>query len=603
MTTPSRRSTVFGITFVVAFCSIVYELVYSELLTVIFGGTVVRYSITIGLFLFSLGIGAFAYRYVDADPANFFRLEVYLALAGPLGLVFIVAVNAVPVPGSQTVELVAETVALWLSHLPIVVVGILSGLEIPFLTDLADAEADADLGALAVVGSLGRGSQRLARGLLGLLFRVPDPDETPGSDEGADDDGSFSAILGMDYLGSLVGTVTYALVLYPSLGLIAAVFVLGLLNAVAALVVYLLYRDRPAGDSSAVTGATFGTGVRALLVVCIVASTAYAGALAADDRVESELRTLYLEEGIEDEYPDRNMAVSVTDHETTRYQDIVLYEREWTGSGATDPFPDGPETCLRLDAAIQLCESWVESYHHGLVDVPAAFEPLADRNLSDDRVLLLGGGDWIAANYLRDHGATVDMVDPDREFQRYAKEHPFFRRYHDDAYRDENLTVHRQDGYAYLRETDRKYDLILLDLPGARSDDLLHLYSTEFYRQVRQHLTDDGLAVTWAYTRYGFPKHRSAYLTTVEAAGFDSYLPYHAYGDSNGDGRAERGELFYALSPGPTPDLALDSGGAYLDRHRDRYASLEWRSVPSFRGVAPNSVFHPNYDIIVDYGP
>ena len=607
MTTPSRRSTVFGLTFVVAFCSIVYELIYSELLTVIFGGTVVRYSVTIGLFLFSLGIGAFAYRYVDDDPANFFRLEVYLALAGPLGLVFIIAVNSVPVTGSQTVELVAETVALWVSHLPIVVVGVLSGLEIPFLTDLADAEADADLGALAVVGSLGRGSRRLARGLLGLLFRISEPDDAATDPTDADGDpdeaGSFSAILGMDYLGSLVGTVTYALVLYPSLGLIAAVFVLGLLNAAAALAVYLLYRGRSASDRSAGFGATFGTGVRALLVVCVVASTAYAGALAADDRVESELRTLYLEERIEDEYPDRNMAVSIIDHETTRYQDIVRYEREWSGSGPTTRFPTGTETCLRLDAAIQFCESWVESYHHGLVDVPAAFEPLAARNLSDDRVLLLGGGDWIAVDYLRDHGATVDMVDPDREFQRYTKERPFFTQYHDDAYRYENLTVHHQDGYAYLRETDRQYDLILLDLPGARSDDLLHLYSTEFYRQVRQHLTDDGLAVTWAYSRYGFPKHRSAYLTTVEAAGFDSYFPYRAYGDSNRDGRDERGELFYALSPGPTPDLDLDSGGTYIDRHRDRYAARAWRPVPSFRGVAPNSVFNPNYDVIVDYGP
>ncbi|WP_299265899.1 spermidine synthase [Halorientalis sp.] len=605
MTTPSRRSTVFGLTFVVAFCSIVYELVYSELLTVIFGGTVARYSITIGLFLFSLGIGAFAYRYVDDDPANFFRLEVYLALTGPLGLVFIVAVNSVPVTGSQTVELVAETVSLWLSHLPIVVVGVLSGLEIPFLTDLADAETDVDFGTLAVVGSLGRGSRRLANGLLGLLFRVPGPDDAaagpPDSGGEPDETGSFSAILGMDYLGSLVGTVTYALVLYPSFGLIAAVFVLGLLNAAAALAVYLLYRDRPADDPLA--RASFGTGVRALLVVCVVASTAYTGALAANDRVESELRTLYLEEGIEDEYPDRNMAVSIIDHETTRYQDIVLYDREWTGTGLTNRFPSGTETCLRLDTAIQFCESWVDSYHHGLVDVPAAFEPLADRNLSDDRVLLLGGGDWIAANYLRDHGATVDMVDPDREFQRYAKHHPFFQQYHDGAYRYENLTVHHEDAYAYLRGTDRQYDLVLLDLPGARSDDLLHLYSTEFYRQVRQHLTDDGLAVTWAYSRYDFPKHRSAYLTTVAAAGFDSYLPYRAYGDSNGDGRDERGELFYALSPGPTPALVVDAGGTYVDRHRDRYADREWHPVPSYRGLAPNSVFNPNYDTIVDYGP
>ncbi|WP_246983893.1 spermidine synthase [Halorientalis marina] len=596
-----RRSAVFALTFVVAFCSIVYELVYSELLAVLFGGTVVRYSVTIGLFLFSLGVGAFCFRYLDDHPSNFFRLEVYLAVLGPLGLVFIVGVNAVPITGGPETEAALERLALYVSHLPIVVVGFLSGLEIPFLTDLADAERGESGRAVGVVAAVGRGSRRVARAVVGLPFRASDDDGNEG------DESSFSAVLGMDYLGSLVGTVTYALVLYPSLGLIPTVFVLGLLNAVAALAFYLLYREGGATEATADGAATdnagapvdvtFGTTSHALLAICLLAVGAYAGALVYEEDVSTDLRNLYLEEQFEGEYPNRQMEVRITGHASTRYQDVVFYEREWTGGSAIYQGRQSPQTCLRLDTAVQLCESWVDSYHSGLVDVSVTMAG----DLSDRRVLLVGGGDWIAADRLRERNATVDMVDLDREFMNYTKDHPYFERYHDDAYRYENLTVHATDAYTYLRDTDREYDLILLDLPGARSDDLLHLYSTEFYRQLRAHLADGGLVATWSYSRYDYPQHRKAYLTTVREAGFESYLRYHAYDDLNGDGDAVATEQFYVLSPGPTPEPDLQGvSDPYLRRHADRYRSATWRPIPTYRGVRPNSIFHPNYDIIVD---
>ena len=595
--TPDRRTAVFALTFVVAFCSIAYELVYSELLAVVFGGTVVRYSVTIGLFLFSLGVGAFCYRFIDDHPSNFFRLEVYLALLGPLGLVFIIGVNSLPITGSPATERALQALSLYVSHLPIVVVGFLSGLEIPFLTDLADAEVGSTSRAAGLVGRLGRGSRWLARAAVGFFFRTSateDADTEDGGDAG--DVGSFSEVLGMDYLGSLVGTVTYALVLYPSLGLIPTVFVLGLLNAVAALAFYLLYRD--GGVDAPDVRVSFGRASRGLLVVCLLTVAAYTGALAYEEDVSTELRNLYLEEQFVGEYPNRQMDVQITEHASTRYQEVVLYERNWTGGSQIYQGRKEPQTCLRLDTAIQLCESWVDSYHSGLVDVPTTMTG----DLSGKRVLLVGGGDWIAAKHLRERGATVDMVDPDRGFTNYTRDHPYFAQYHDEAYRYENLTVHHTDAYAYLRETDEQYDLVLLDLPGAKSDDLLHLYSTEFYQQLRGHLADDGLVVTWSYTRYGFAQHRKAYLTTVAEAGFDSYLQYHAYDDLNGDGDAVATEQFYVLSPGSTPEPDLTGvEDPYLRRHADRYRNLTWRSVPTYRGVRPNSIFHPNYDIIVDY--
>ena len=51
------------LTVIVAACSIIYELVYSQALTVLYGGPVARYSITIGLYLISLGLGSFFFSH------------------------------------------------------------------------------------------------------------------------------------------------------------------------------------------------------------------------------------------------------------------------------------------------------------------------------------------------------------------------------------------------------------------------------------------------------------------------------------------------------------------------------------------------------------
>ena len=49
------------ITLILAFCSIVYELLLGQTLSAFFGNTVLRYSVTIGLYLFAMGMGIGGY--------------------------------------------------------------------------------------------------------------------------------------------------------------------------------------------------------------------------------------------------------------------------------------------------------------------------------------------------------------------------------------------------------------------------------------------------------------------------------------------------------------------------------------------------------------
>lgn len=125
------------LTLIVAFCSLVYELIYSQTLTILFGQTVVRYSVTIGLYLFSLGIGAFLFSRVAKLRARgvFYAVEIALSVLGPLGVFGVFFINSTT--RDAWLEPNGQLFLLVVSHLPVVIVGLLSGLELPLLTALS----------------------------------------------------------------------------------------------------------------------------------------------------------------------------------------------------------------------------------------------------------------------------------------------------------------------------------------------------------------------------------------------------------------------------------------------------------------------------------
>jgi spermidine synthase len=589
-TTGTRTFTLLAITFVVSFCSFAYEFVYSELLTVMYGGTVTQYVITIGLYFFSLGVGsALSDDLIPDRWSNFFRTELYLAAAAPAGFMLIVALNSVTLPAW------IPYVFVWiLARLPVIVVGVLSGFELPLLTRLVDevaADSDSTPPVPAQLRSLFDRLHAGGRRCLEMLWHTDTGDNSIRS--------GLSVVLAIDYVGGLFGAVIYARVLYPQLGLVSTIFVLALLNALAALVFVVQFSAWGGftGESSLSISALVSHESRVLLAVCLLLTVGYAGAVVNHEQVDHRVTELYREHQIESEFPADTMDIEIMSQKTTKYQHILRYRRTWTGNGSNPYFTGKSEQCLRLGTAVQLCESWADSYHNGLVDVPMS---MYEHSPKTD-VLVIGGGDWIAINHLRKYNVSIDHVDIDRQFMQYAKS-AFFQERHNASYTYPRLNTTVGDGYTYLQRTNQTYDLILLDTPGATNDDLLKLYSKEFYRLLRGHLENDGVVVSWAYSSNAFPQHNKAYINTVRAAGFTQYIPYWAWEDIDSDGQTERIEQFYMLAPDKRapPQITRRQETDYVHRYSERYSDLRWKPVPHYNGVPINSIFHPNYDIIID---
>ncbi|MDA1073676.1 MAG: hypothetical protein O3A63_02795 [Proteobacteria bacterium] len=201
---------------ILAFCSIAYELLLGQILSAFLGNTVLRYSVTIGLYMLSMGIGAFVVRdRMLARPVLALQIvEVILSVIGGFSLVFLIWVDSTGAPGALF-SLIA--------HSLIIIIGILSGMEIPLLIGVRN-------------------------------LHVPESD---------------IKVLGLDYIGACAGALVFAFVLYPITGLTLAAFLIAGLNALTGVCLITERRAVPTADRSvfkSLIGTQTALGI--LLVIC-----------------------------------------------------------------------------------------------------------------------------------------------------------------------------------------------------------------------------------------------------------------------------------------------------------------------------------------------
>lgn len=177
---------VYCATFLLALCSIVYELLLGQTLSAFLGNTILRYSVTIGLYMCSMGFGALLLpATMRKNPLlSLLKVEFSLSLLGGCSVLFLLALHAIGV------ENVAFSIV---AHCLIVLIGILTGFEIPLLMFLRNKT-------------------------------VSDSD---------------AAVLGVDYLGAFAGTMLFAFLLYPFVGLVVTSCMLGSINALVGVSLFL----------------------------------------------------------------------------------------------------------------------------------------------------------------------------------------------------------------------------------------------------------------------------------------------------------------------------------------------------------------------------
>ena len=126
---------IYVFTFLLGFCSIVYELLLGQSLSAFLGNTVLRYSVTIGLYMLSMGIGALLAegRWVKHAVITLLRVEILLTVTGGFSVIFLLLMASVGMP-----DLLFSAMA----HSLIVIIGVLTGFEIPLLIEMRAQEKE-----------------------------------------------------------------------------------------------------------------------------------------------------------------------------------------------------------------------------------------------------------------------------------------------------------------------------------------------------------------------------------------------------------------------------------------------------------------------------
>ena len=173
---------------VVALCGIAYQLIISTVSSYLLGNSVYQFSMTIGFFMFSMGVGSYLSKLLsDNLIQNFITIEIVISLVG--GVSSLLLLMAFPM-----VRALYDTVMFSL----IFIIGALVGMEIPLLTGILSHKK-------------------------GIRNSIAD-------------------VMSLDYLGALIGSVAFPLILLPQLGLIRSSFAIGLITILTALTSIYFFR-------------------------------------------------------------------------------------------------------------------------------------------------------------------------------------------------------------------------------------------------------------------------------------------------------------------------------------------------------------------------
>lgn len=330
--------------------------------------------------------------------------------------------------------------------------------------------------------------------LIGILTGLEVPLITTILSEKTPEKENISDVLTFDYLGALLATLLFPFFLIPFVGVFKTSFIFGLINIGVGILNLYFFRDELKLKSKRVLWGSF-------TVITIVL-----------------LSMLFVSNGLLKNWNDKLYTSKVNYHEQSNYQNIVLTKN-------TDEFR------LYLDGVIQFSSRDEYRYHEALVHIPMCMIN------APKQILILGGGEGLAAREVLKHTTVekITIVDLDPSLTHLAATNKDFITLNGGVLKHPKVEIINTDAFVFLSQTDKKFDVVIADLPEPTNESLARLYTDFFYKTLKSKLNTKGVFITQAGSTILTPKAFWCTNTTLKAAGFKNTLPLHANIPSFGD--------------------------------------------------------------------
>jgi spermidine synthase len=437
------------LTSILAFCSIVYELLLANTLGIITGNYVWWQSLTIGVYIGGLGLGAYFSNRLKDTYLNLINVEVALSFLGALSVFYVYVFHGIykyldsiyyfTSDYNASIYLqnifVAKIMFFIIVQILTLAIGVLSGFEIPLMMKMAELRL------------------------------------------GTSEDNEYR-IFGINYIGTLIGSVLFAYLLLPEFDVIKTSAIVAFINLLVCL--YFLIKYLP---SKIKKYAPVLVGVLAIIVLIGVS--------------EKEITQRYLKifyymprilsqnNGDLDDAFRRIDQLPKVERMKSLYQYVDIFDYPIHKNGTKEN-----ATILTLDTNFQFNTATEFYYHQAFAHVSIAMNKVVPK-----KILLLGGGDGLLLRELIKYKEieSIHFIELDGKMFDLARTR--FAKLNEHSLSDPRVKAEINDGFYYLRNSHEKYDAIFIDFPYPNSYDLSRLYSIEFYTYVKKALNPDGFVV------------------------------------------------------------------------------------------------------------
>ncbi len=143
---------------------------------------------------------------------------------------------------------------------------------------------------------------------------------------------------------------------------------------------------------------------------------------------------------------------------------------------------------LFLDGIAQSAEQDEFIYHESLVHPPMLLHP------NPRSVCIIGGAEGATIREVTKYQDVdrIVMVDIDEELVNICRQH--LSSWSNGAYEDSRLELHIGDGRKFLEQTEKTFDVVLVDLNDPTEDSpAVYLFTREFYQLVYGRLSKEGI--------------------------------------------------------------------------------------------------------------
>lgn len=447
--------------FVIATCGLIYELIAGTLASYLLGDSVTQFSTVIGAYLSAMGIGSYLSKFIHRkEVAVFIQVEILVgAVGGCSAAVLFMLFSEV---GSFRILLYSI----------VTIIGVLVGLEIPLLL-------------------------RILKDRLEFKDLV-------------------SQVFTFDYIGALLASLLFPLVLVPHLGLVRSSFLFGALNVGVALATLQLLKSHVGwARSLQVAGG--------VVLAVLVAGFGFSERLMAWSEKSAYVDTVIFAK-------------------STPYQRIVLTR-------------ESNDLRLYLNGNLQFSSRDEYRYHEALV------HPGLARLREPANVLVLGGGDGMAVREVLKYPSVtnVTLVDLDPEMTHLFSTQELLLRGNNSALLSPRVKIINADAFTWFKANSNQFDYIIADFPDPSNFSLGKLFTTAFYAHVKAALRPQGSFVVQCTSPWVARKSFWCVNETLLASGFVTE-PYHLYVPSFG----EWGFILASLEPSPQ-NVRLPEGLKFIN--------------------------------------